>query len=80
MTDPGEVSTEDLRKAVLHLADAIRLTSAALDRLALRLGHSIPSLELDRVPSTVHETLRAANDRLVNAVDLLVKTDDENPS
>jgi len=80
MAPSDEISTEDLRKAVLNVADAIRLTSDALDRLTRRLGHSIPSLELDPFLPQLRQALHAANGRLSAAVDLLVKADDELPS
>ena len=80
MAESNEISAEDLRKALLNVADAIRLTSRALDRLALRLSLSMPSLELDPFLPNLRETLRAANGRLSAAVDLLVKNDDERSS
>jgi hypothetical protein len=70
MPDADNVSNEELRKAVLNVADAIRLTSEALDRLALRLSLSIPSLELDPFLPNLRESIRAANGRLSAAVDL----------
>jgi hypothetical protein len=72
MAVSNDVSTEDLRKAVLNVADAIRLTSDALDRLVRRLGHSIPTID-------IRQALHAANGRLSAAVDLLV-TDDDQPA
>jgi hypothetical protein len=80
MAQSNDISTEDLRKAVLNVADAIRLTSDALDILARRLGDSIPTLTLGPFLPNLRETLRAANGRLSVAVDLLVKTDDETSS
>lgn len=77
MAVSNDVSTEDLRKAVLNVADAIRLTSGALDGLARRLGDSIPSLGLDPFLPNLRQALLAANGRLSAAVDLLVKADDQ---
>jgi hypothetical protein len=77
MAEPDEIPTEDLRKALLNVADAVRLTSEALDRLVRLLGDSIPSLGLGPLLPMLRDSLRAANGRLSAAVDLLVKTDDE---
>ena len=77
MAEFNEISAEDLRKALLNVADAIRLNSEALEALIRRLAQSIPALELDPFLPNLRETLRAANGRLSTAVDLLVKTDDE---
>ncbi len=77
MAEFNEISAEDLRKALLNVADAIRLNAEALEALIRRLAQSIPALELDPFLPNLRGALRAANGRLSTAVDLLVKTDDE---
>lgn len=77
MAVSDDVSAEDLRKAMLNIADATRLTSEAVDRLAVRLSLSIPSLGLDPFLPVLRDSLRAASGRLSAAVDLLVTMDDK---
>lgn len=76
MPEPDSVSTDDLRKAVLNVADAVRLTSEALERTVAGLSAILPAVELGLLPR-LRESVRAANGRLSAAVDLLVKEDAE---
>ncbi len=83
MTEADEISVEDLRKAVLHLTDAVRLIATATDVFALRVAQSSPLSSYPDVVfshSVLHEKLMRANDRLHAVVDLLVRMDDEHPS
>jgi hypothetical protein len=77
MAKPDEISPEDLRKAVLNVADAVRLISETLDRLGTSLRLNVPPLGLDPTLARLRDTLRTTNGRLSAAVDLLVKTDGE---
>ncbi|HTT78532.1 MAG TPA: hypothetical protein VMF86_02530 [Stellaceae bacterium] len=78
MAEADDVSMDDLRKAVLNLADAVRVITISVDRLAFRLAHS-PIWELDPSLSiemnNIRETIGPAKGRLSAAVELLVKDD-----
>jgi hypothetical protein len=83
MAEPDEISTEDLRKAVLNVADAVRMIAASVDVFVLRLARVWPLRDYPEVAashSELHRSLLASNERLSAAVDLLVKTDDEHSS
>ena len=80
MAEGENVSTEDLRKAILNVADAIRLVAASVDVFALKLRRIWPlrdNPEVSTSHSDLHRSLLEANERLHAAVDLLVKTDDK---
>jgi hypothetical protein len=77
MPENEDVSTEDLRKAVLNVADAVRLTAEALELIRGNLALTNAAIGLQPFLQTFHRTLSAANGRLGAAVDLLVKEDFE---
>jgi hypothetical protein len=77
MPDGESVSTEDLRKAILNVADAIRLTAEALELMRGNLSLTNAAVGLNPFLQHFHRTLVAANGRLSAAVDLLVKEDVE---
>lgn len=80
MTEVNETSVEDLRKAVLHLTDAVRLIAVATHLFARRVVQTFPlSTHQDVLTgyTDLEQRLMSANDRLHAVVDVLVRTDDE---
>ncbi len=77
MPEPDSVSTDDLRKAILNVADAVRLTAEALELMRGNLSPTNAAVGLNPFLQHFHRTLAAANSRLGAAVDLLVKEDIE---
>jgi hypothetical protein len=83
VAEGDDVSIDDLRKALLNLADAIRVLAIGVDRLTFRLAHSPiwefdPSLSIEM--HSIREAIGPAKDRLSAAVNLLVKDDAEHAS
>lgn len=77
MPEDEIVSTEDLRKAVLNVADAIRLTVQALELMRANVGLTNAAVSINPFLQIFNRTLASANNRLSAAVDLLVKEDVE---
>src|SRR5580765_7248451 len=77
MPDSESVSNEDLRKAILKVADAIRLTAEALESMQGNLSLTNAAVGLNPFLQHFRRTLVAVNGRLSAAVDLLVKEDVE---
>ena len=77
MAEDDGVSTEDLRKAVLNVADAVRLTAEALELMRGNLSLTNAAIALNPFAHTFQRKLAAANGRLSAAVDLLVNEDVE---
>ena len=77
MPEGASVSTEDLRKAVLNVADAVRLTAEALELMRGNLSLTNAAIGLNPFVHNFQRKLGAVNGRLSAAVDLLVKEDVE---
>jgi hypothetical protein len=77
MPEGASVSTEDLRKAVLNVADAVRLTAEALELMRGNLSLTSGAIGLNPFVQNFQRKLVAANGRLSAAVDLLVNEDVE---
>jgi len=75
MPEGSSVSTEDLRKAVLNVADAVRLTAEAVELMRGNLSLTNAAIGLHPFVHNFQRKLSAANGRLSAAVDLLVKED-----
>lgn len=75
-----DLSSDDIRKAVLNVTDAARLIAQSIDVFVLKLRRVWPLRdypELSASHDELHMSLLAANQRLHTAVDLLVKEDVE---
>lgn len=77
MPEDESVSTEDLRKAILNVADAIRLTAEALELMRANVGLTNAAVSTNPFLQFFNRNLVSANNRLSAAVDLLVKEDAE---
>lgn len=81
MPESERVSIEDLRKAVLNVADAVRLTAEALEIMRATVAlTTAAALNLNPFLENFRRSLLAANNRLSAAVDLLVKEEAEHSS
>jgi hypothetical protein len=73
------VSNEELRRAVLYLADAMLVTTAALDRVATHSSMPLSGQGTNRFSSfdwaNLRHALSDARHRLDSVVDLLAEAD-----
>lgn len=77
MPESESVSIEDLRRAILNVADAVRLTAQAMELMRANLSLTVPAVGSRVFLQNFNQPLAAANGRLSTAVDLLVKEDAE---